>query len=154
VTNFFYIPSRKSLELERTGKSDIDSKPEVFFQFHDRPDIIQDRKTISREKAHINKPFSDSQITITSSYPEYREYRTHISSPESESSEEANFSDLEKYLIVADKTDLEELKQLETEIILARPQILDLMNANPLPGQQDGQGAAAQPIAQQQQPPQ
>jgi len=30
---------------------------------------------------------------------------------------------------------------------LARPQVLDLMNANPLPGQQDGQGAAAQPIA-------
>jgi len=33
---------------------------------------------------------------------------------------------------------------------MARPQVLDLMNANPLPGQQDGQGAAAQ----QQQPPQ
>jgi len=151
---FFHIPSWKSLELERTGKSDSDSKPEIFFQFHDRPDIIQDRKTISREKAHINRPFSDSQITIISSYPEYREYRTHISSPESKSSKEANFSDLGEYLIVADKTDLEELKQLETEIILARPQVLDLMNANPLPGQQDGQGAAAQPIAQQQQPPQ
>ena len=49
---------------------------------------------------------------------------------------------------------MEELKQLETKIILARPQVFDLMNANPLPGQQDGQGAAAQPIAQQQQPPQ
>jgi len=35
---------------------------------------------------------------------------------------------------------------------LARPQVLDLMNANPLPGQQDGQGATAQPIAQQQPP--
>jgi len=49
---------------------------------------------------------------------------------------------------------LEQLEQLETEIILARPQVLDLMNANPLPGQQDGQNAAAQPIAQQQQHPQ
>jgi len=47
---------------------------------------------------------------------------------------------------------LEELEQLETEIILARPQVLDPINANPLPGQQDGQGAAAQPIVQQQQP--
>jgi len=149
---FFHIPSRKSLELERPGKSDSDSEPEVFFQFHDRPDIKQDRKTISREKAQINRPFSDSQITITSSYPEYREYRTHISSPESESSEEANFSDLGEYLIAANKADLEELEQLETEIILACPQVLDPMNANPLPGQQDGQGAAAQPIVQQQPP--
>ena len=117
---FFHIPSRKSLELERTGKSDSDSEPQVFLQFHDRPDIKQDRKTISWEKAQINRPFSDSQITITSSYPEYREYRTHISSPESESSEEANFSDLGEYLIAANKADLEELEQLETEIILAR----------------------------------
>jgi len=49
---------------------------------------------------------------------------------------------------------LEELEQLETEIILARPQVLDPINANPLPGQQGNQGAAAQPIPQQQQPPQ
>ena len=152
VTIFFHISSQKSLKLERTEKSDNDSEPEVFFQFHDRPDIKQDRKTISREKAHINTPFSDSQITITSSYPKYREYKTHISSPESELSEEANFSDLGEYLIAADKADLEELEQLKTEIILARPQVLDLMNANLLPGQQDGQGAAAQPIAQQQHP--
>jgi len=33
--NFFYIPSRKSLELEQTGKSDSDSEPEVFFHFHE-----------------------------------------------------------------------------------------------------------------------
>jgi len=28
---FFHIPSRKSLELERTGKSDSNCEPEVFF---------------------------------------------------------------------------------------------------------------------------
>jgi len=149
---FFHIPSRKFLELKRTKKSDSDSEPEVFFQFHDRPDIKQDRKTISRKKVHINRPFLDSQITITSSYPKYRGYKTHILSPKSESSIETNFSDLGKYLIAADKADLEELEQLETEIILARPQVLDPMNANPLPGQQNGQGAAAQPIVQQQPP--
>jgi len=113
---FFHIPSRKSLELKRTEKSDSDSEPEVFFQFHDRPDIKQNRKTISREKGHINRPFSNSQITITSSYPEYREYRTHISSPKSESSEEANCSDLGEYSIAADEVDLKELEQLKTEI--------------------------------------
>ena len=113
---FFHIPSRKSLALERIGKSDSDSESEVFFQFYDRPDIKQDRKTISRGKAQINRPFSDSQMTITSSYPEYREYRTHISSPKSESSEEANCSDLGEYSIAADEVDLKELEQLKTEI--------------------------------------
>jgi len=49
--NFFHIPSQKFLEVKRTRKSNSDSEPEVFFQFHDRPDIKQDRKTISREKS-------------------------------------------------------------------------------------------------------
>jgi len=75
--------SRKSLELKREEKFDSNNESEVFIQFHDRPEIKHNQKTISLEKAHINRPFSDSQISITSSYPEYREYKTHISSPES-----------------------------------------------------------------------
>ena len=63
---FFHILSQKFLASKRTGKSDSDNESEVFIQFHDRPEIKQDRKTISLEKAHINRPFSDSQITITS----------------------------------------------------------------------------------------
>jgi len=39
---------------------------------------------------------------------------------------------------------LDELELLETEINLARPPILNLMNVNPPQGQFDGQGAAAQ----------
>jgi len=45
---FFHIPSRKSIELGRIGKtdSDSDSEQEVFIQFHDKPEIKQDQKKI------------------------------------------------------------------------------------------------------------
>jgi len=135
---FFHILSQKSLELKRIEKSDSDNESEVFIQFHDRPERKHDRETISRKKAHINRPFSDSQIPISSSYLEYRKYRTHTSSPDLESSEENNFSDLGEHIFAADQANLEQLEQLEADMTLARPQVLDLMNANPLPGQQDG----------------
>jgi len=106
---FFHISSRKSLELERIGKSDSDNESEVFIQFHDRPKIKHDRKTISREKAHINRPFSDSQIPITLSYKEYKKYRTPTSSSKSELSEESNFSDLREDIFAANQADLKQL---------------------------------------------
>ena len=137
---FFHIPSRFSLELERAEKSDNDSgsEQEVFIQFHEKP---ESKQHILRGKTNINRPFSDSQIT---SYSEFGDYRTHISPPESESSEATNYSDLGEHLIAADQGDLDELELLETEINLARPPILNLMNVNPPQGQFDGQGAAAQ----------
>jgi len=96
---------------------------------------------------HKNRPFPDSQIPR-------KEYRTHFSSPESDSPKEINFDDVKEHLIAADRVDLEKLEQLEIKINLARLQLFDPMNANPQAVQPDAQAAAPQPIDLQQPLPQ